>query len=161
MALKTSWFVIVAMLFLSSPVWSDTVEDLNTYVSGDTARAADVNENFTAVKSAVDGNDALIAALEARIVALEAQAPVPGPQGEPGEDGTDGVDGEPGADGSDAEVLHVFDVNGRDLGLLADSGASNYVSVFVPGIGETRADRATGEVREYYVYFDSADCTDP
>jgi hypothetical protein len=38
MAPKISWLVIAAMLILSSPVWSDTVEDLNTYVSGDTAR---------------------------------------------------------------------------------------------------------------------------
>jgi hypothetical protein len=115
MASKISWLVIVVMLLLSSAVWSDTVGDLNTAVPGDTTRAADVNENFTAVKTAVDANDALIAALEARIAALEATDPVPGPEG------PSGPQGEPG---SDAQVLHVFDVNGRDLGLLADTGAS-------------------------------------
>jgi hypothetical protein len=156
MAQKTSWLAIAAMLFVSSPAWSDTVEDLNTHVSGDTARAADVNENFAAVKSAVDGNDALIAALEARIVALEAQAPVPGPEGPEGPQGEPGVDG---ADGSDAEVLHVFDVNGRDLGLLAGADFPD-LTVFVPGIGEVRTNRTNGDVREQYVYFDSTDCTD-
>lgn len=158
MAPKISWLAIAAILLLPQGVWSDTVEDLNTHVSGDTARAADVNENFTAVKTAVDGNDALIAALEARIAALEAQAPVPGPEGPPGEPGEDGIDGAPGADGSDAEVLHVFDVDGRDLGLLADTGDSNFWSVFVPDIGEVKVLIWSAGIYQHNVRFDTPDC---
>ena len=167
MAPKISWFAIAAMLFLPSPVWSDTVEDLNTHVSGDTARAADVNENFTAVKTAVDGNDALIGALDTRTTALEATDPVPGPEGPQGPPGVDGIDGAPGApgvpgvdgaDGSDAEVLHVFDVDGRDLGLLADTSPTK-LSVFVPGIGVVRAGRNNGLVPEDVVYFTTSDCS--
>ncbi len=43
----------------------------NNFTAGTQAVAAEVNDNFSAVKTAVDDNDSRIAALEARIVALE------------------------------------------------------------------------------------------
>ena len=167
MAQKISWLVIVSMLFLSSPVWSDTVEDLNTYVAGDTARAADVNENFTVVKTAVDGNDA-------RIVALEAQAPVPGPegpQGEPGVDGIDGAPGAPGVDGADGEPgpqgppgpsLRVFDALGTEIGWLLEVEGHNAYQVFLESIEAivwVSLEEGTLQFRGAdQIFFDELDC---
>ena len=86
---KAAWcaatFVIAAMVVLPPLVRSDTVGGLNTFSAGETASAAEVNQNFSAVESAVDGNDGLIAALESRVAAVEATDPVPGPQGEQGQ----------------------------------------------------------------------------
>jgi hypothetical protein len=56
---------------------------------------------------------------------------VQGPQGEPGTPGEPGMDGEPG---SDAEVLHVFDAMGTDIGLLV-SVDGDRVSVRLPNLG--------------------------
>jgi hypothetical protein len=58
---------------------------------------------------------------------------VQGPQGEPG---VDGADGAPGADGSDAEVLHVFDAMGTDVGLLLNWEVRK-VDVFIPDLDLT------------------------
>lgn len=58
---------------------------------------------FEQVKAYVDR---LIGAFEARVAALEARAPIPGPPGRdglPGLNGRDGKDGEPGADGAKLE----------------------------------------------------------
>ena len=129
-----------------------------------------MNDNFDAVASAVDDNDA-------RIVDLENDVGVPGPegpegpqgiqglqgiqgpqgdigpQGVPGMDGLDGEQGETGPEGPSGASLRMFDVNGRELGLFA--GRS---SVFVPGIGIVDASRTTGEVRVANVRFDTSDC---
>jgi hypothetical protein len=43
-----------------------------TFTAGTTARAADVNANFTAVKTAVDDNNTRITALQASVTALQA-----------------------------------------------------------------------------------------
>ena len=74
---KTAYFfataIVTAMVLLPRLAWSDTVGLLNEFNAGETARASEVNDNFDAVASAVDGNDALIAASEALIAALEAR----------------------------------------------------------------------------------------
>ena len=54
-------------------VEADPVVDLTTFTSGTPARAAEVNENFTAVKSAVDGNHEEILALRVVITELQEQ----------------------------------------------------------------------------------------
>ena len=70
---RAALFAASALFFLPSLASSDTVGLLNEFNAGETARAAEVNENFDAVESAVDDNDALIAANEALIAALEAR----------------------------------------------------------------------------------------
>ena len=48
--------VFVAMFFVAVSASADTANIPNTFVSGHTAVAQDVNDNFTALKSAIDGN---------------------------------------------------------------------------------------------------------
>ncbi len=158
--------MVTAMIILPPSVWSDTVGLLNTFHADETARAADVNDNFDAVEDAVDGNDALIAALEARIEALEALEGVPGPQGE------QGPQGETGADGRDTAVLHVFDGDGNDIGLYAgksDSrGAERVDGLVWVYLDEYEAvaqfNIADGVMREFsqpQFFFQSVDCSGP
>jgi hypothetical protein len=64
-------FEAAILLLFPVSASSDTVATQNTFQAGETARAAEVNENFTAVKDAVDGNDGLIDAHDALIAALE------------------------------------------------------------------------------------------
>lgn len=59
-------------LALASAANAGEVSGLTTFASGTTALASEVNDNFTAVKAAVDDNDGRVAALEAKIAALEA-----------------------------------------------------------------------------------------
>ncbi len=49
---------LVPMIFAGSSTWAGSVTIPNTFVAGTTARASEVNANFTAVKTAVDDNDA-------------------------------------------------------------------------------------------------------
>lgn len=58
----TSAFFSVTVI--SVVAFAGTLTLPNTFVAGATARAADVNANFTAVKTAVDDNDRRITALE-------------------------------------------------------------------------------------------------
>lgn len=96
-----------------------------------------------------------------------------GSPGADGMDGTDGMDGEPGAEGPPGPQLLVFDVNGRELGLLvAREGNSSptrgdLLRVFLPGIGEATAVARLGQLHaERNVFnsnaslvFDGQDCT--
>lgn len=95
-------FILAAMIVMPPSVWSDTVGGLNTFGAGETARASEVNQNFTAIADAVDGNDGLISALDARVAAVEATDPVPGPQGDPG---PQGVQGPAGGDAASFELV--------------------------------------------------------
>lgn len=52
----------IAILISATTLNADTVTIPNTFSAGNTAVAAEVNDNFTAVKSAVDANDVLIRA---------------------------------------------------------------------------------------------------
>ena len=61
---RAALFAASALFFLPSLAWSDTVGLLNTFNAGETARAAEVNDNFDAVKDAVDGNDGRVVDLE-------------------------------------------------------------------------------------------------
>ncbi len=58
----TSVFFSVAVM--SVVAWANTVTLPNTFTAGTTARAAEVNANFAAVKTAVDDNNARITVLE-------------------------------------------------------------------------------------------------
>ena len=121
-ALFAATFMVTAMIVLPPSVWSDTVGLLNTFHAGETARALDVNENFDAVEEAVDGNDALIAALEARIEELENDVGVPGPQGDEGPQGEQGPAGEGISDSPKIAFVTSEEFDGN-LGGLAGADA--------------------------------------
>ena len=89
---RAALFAASVLVLLPSIAWSDEVGLLNTFNPGETARASEVNENFDAVKSAVDDN-------HARIVDLENAVGVPGPQGAEGPQGLEGPQGEQGLPG--------------------------------------------------------------
>lgn len=80
---------------------------------------------------------------------------VQGPQGDTGDAGMDGADGVPG---SDAEVLRVFDVNGREVGLQADSTITAVLHAFVFGVGEVAVVRNSGTPLMFTVVFQDAAC---
>lgn len=52
--------LVVSGLILSASVLAGTVTIPNTFSSGDAAVAQEVNDNFSAVKAAVDDNDSSI-----------------------------------------------------------------------------------------------------
>lgn len=52
---KAALVVVASMALLPGLAGSDTVGLLNTFNAGEKARASEVNENFNAVESAVDG----------------------------------------------------------------------------------------------------------
>lgn len=58
-------------LILTSTTFADQVTGLASFTAGTPAKASEVNANFTAVKTAVDGNHARIAALEAAVANLQ------------------------------------------------------------------------------------------
>jgi hypothetical protein len=64
---------LIAAAAIALPGIAGTVTGLTTFTANTPARASEVNGNFTAVKTAVDDNQAQITALNARITALEAQ----------------------------------------------------------------------------------------
>lgn len=64
---------LTAVATISLPGMAGQVGNLVTFTSGTTAKSSEVNGNFTAVKTAVDDNQAQITALNARIAALEAR----------------------------------------------------------------------------------------
>ena len=86
---RAALFAASVLVLLPSIAWSDEVGLLNTFNPGETALASEVNDNFEAVKTAVDDNNA-------RIVILEDDLGTPGPQGEQGEQGPQGTQGPPG-----------------------------------------------------------------
>lgn len=56
----TTYLLTVVFVLLTGPAWAGSVTIPNTFTSGTKAMAADVNANFSAVKSAVDDNDTRI-----------------------------------------------------------------------------------------------------
>lgn len=62
-----------AALLSAAAVQADPVAGLQTFSSGTPARASEVNDNFTAVKSAVDDNHEEIIALRAAVAELQEQ----------------------------------------------------------------------------------------
>jgi hypothetical protein len=89
-----------------------------------------------------------------------------GPQGEPGPAGEPGLPGEPGAE---AEVLHVFDNNGVDVGIYAGADAVFSVEgkpwhyrVYLPDSEVmlfVRALDGVQSLQDVWYYFESTDCT--
>jgi hypothetical protein len=67
----------VAVFLLSNESTASSVNIPNTFISGTPARAEEINQNFDAVKLAVDDNAAVIAQLMTRLQQLETQ-PVSG-----------------------------------------------------------------------------------
>jgi hypothetical protein len=61
--------VLIVLSALTSWAWAGALTVPNSFTSGTAAVAAEVNDNFTAVKTAVDDNDNRITANEAAIVA--------------------------------------------------------------------------------------------
>lgn len=67
--------ILISSILLSSSMALAATTVTNTFIAGDAIVAADVNQNFTDVSTAIDALEARIApleALEARIAALEA-----------------------------------------------------------------------------------------
>lgn len=63
----------VLTLFLGTPAFAAEVTGLTTFTTGTPALAAEVNGNFSTVATAVNDNNARIAALETKNAALEAK----------------------------------------------------------------------------------------
>jgi len=63
----------ITLLFASYQVGASELGVPNTFSAGSSAVAADVNDNFTAVKGSVNDNNARLAALEAIILTLQAE----------------------------------------------------------------------------------------
>lgn len=63
------WFVIVSIIITFAPTiaWAGSVTIPNTFTAGDPAKAAEVNENFTELEIAVNGNAADIAGTQNRV----------------------------------------------------------------------------------------------
>ncbi len=64
--------MLVVFTIMSPSLQAGSIAIPNSFSSGTPAVAAEVNANFSAVKTAVDDNDSRIAALEASIAALQA-----------------------------------------------------------------------------------------
>lgn len=64
--------ISVFLIILQPAVQAGELDIPNSFTTGTPAVAADVNSNFTAVETAVDGNAADIAAMLATITAMEA-----------------------------------------------------------------------------------------
>lgn len=65
--------VVFAFFCFYSVAWASSLDVPNTFQSGEQAVAQEVNNNFTAVETAVNDNDARIAALEALVTTLQSQ----------------------------------------------------------------------------------------
>ena len=65
--------LILTLIFTSSSAFATDVTIPNSFSSGTTTSAAEMNANFTAVKSAVDDNDSRITALEGSVSAPASQ----------------------------------------------------------------------------------------
>ncbi|MBU1168724.1 MAG: hypothetical protein KKD44_04080 [Proteobacteria bacterium] len=64
---------IMVALFGLSPVYAAEVVIPNSFSAGEPAVADEVNDNFDAIKTAVDDNDGRIEALEAALASLFAE----------------------------------------------------------------------------------------
>ena len=65
--------LILTLIFTSSSAYATDVTIPNSFSSGTTTSAAEMNANFTAVKSAVDDNDSRITTLESSVSAPASQ----------------------------------------------------------------------------------------
>ena len=65
--------LILTLIFTSSSAFATDVTIPNSFSSGTTTSAAEMNANFTAVKSAVDDNDSRITTLEGSVSAPASQ----------------------------------------------------------------------------------------
>lgn len=63
----------VAIVILSRTSFAGEITGLTTFTAGTTAKASEVNGNFSAVKSAVDDNASDISALQATVASLQSQ----------------------------------------------------------------------------------------
>jgi hypothetical protein len=110
-----SALVATALTIVATSAYSATVTVPNTFAAGTPAKAADVNANFTAVATAVNGTASDVAALQAAVKGIPAGPAGPqGPAGTPGATGPTGPQGPAGAAGAGA--LMVKDSNGTILG---------------------------------------------
>jgi Collagen triple helix repeat (20 copies) len=95
------WFFGAAIVLTTLSASAGDVTIPNTFTSGTPAKAADVNANFSAVATAVNGNAQDIATLQTTVKNMPAGPPGPtGPTGNQGNPGPQGPAGPPGATGS-------------------------------------------------------------
>lgn len=69
--LPTVTYSVLLLAFAGSTAHADEVEGLIAFSAGTPARASEVNDNFTAVKTAVDGTHADVVALQQAVAALQ------------------------------------------------------------------------------------------
>jgi len=102
-------------------------EHLATTIRGLFAPVSDrvlaIDGDLTSLTKSVGGLESTLAAVCARLDAVETREPVPGPPGPPGQPGRDGLDGKDGAPG--LRYCGVY-VRGKtyDLGDLVTAGGS-------------------------------------
>lgn len=140
-------------LMLATPALAGPVAELTQFAPNTPARAAEVNANFTAVKTAVDDNASRIAALEATIVELQGII----------DDLTTEIDDRQSAidfanDLRDVTHVHtrrgqpsvsfsgvnVYVDNGSGASAVADGGITNGVGNLIIGYNEVGASTKTG-----------------
>jgi hypothetical protein len=114
-------FSVAATLSLgTSAAYSGTVTVPNSFAAGTPAKAADVNANFSAIASAVNGTAADVSALQTAIKSIPAGAQGPagpqGPAGATGATGPAGPQGPVGPAGASANALIAKDSNGSIIG---------------------------------------------
>jgi len=105
----------------------------NSFTSGTTARASEVNENFSAVETAVDDNDSRISTNTATIAAI--QTPL---------------------------TPSVFDGTGTRIGFLVTAGESNITILTEEGYILNPVSKSNGSALNFVqeeLYFSSLDCS--
>ncbi len=58
--MKRISFIIIALIFIAHTAFAGNLDVPNTFVSGTTAQASEVNDNFTEVETEVNDNDSRI-----------------------------------------------------------------------------------------------------
>ena len=115
------WATVVGFGVVSFAANSGNVAVPNIFVAGTPAKAADVNSNFDAVSTAVNGSAADIAVLQTAVKAIPGGAVgATGAQGPVGATGPPGAQGQVGPPGpaSSSVALIVKDSNGTLIGRL-------------------------------------------
>lgn len=111
---------IAVFAVIAANAYAGTVTIPNTFVADTTAKAADVNANFSAVATAVNGTAQDVSALQAAVKNLPAGPQ--GPQGAQGPQGTAGPTGPQGPPGANGQGLPtVKDSNGAVVGIYSVS----------------------------------------
>lgn len=133
------YLIVASLVFVSTAVIADGVAIPNTFVSGQAAVAADVNENFAAVANGVNANTAAVNGLTSDVaintIAIAAIT---------------------------AKSLRVVDGSGTDIGAVLNAPLQT-IDVFTDeGYSVIQVSAATGGIQVYgrqALFYKSPDCT--